>query len=83
MSFRVEVTRVRPPMIRMRAEHPKRFQQRLQRQKYVIWASAKDIRHHPTAPRIEGMPEPPLVLIQAYARRKLERKQARERIKKD
>jgi hypothetical protein len=57
MCFRVERTRIRPPMIRLRAAGPTQFPQRLQLLTASLLASTKDLRQRPTAPVIAAMPE--------------------------
>lgn len=64
----VEVTRVGLPIIGVIAADPKGLQQRFQLQEHFVFAPAKDIVQHPTAPVVDGMPEPPLRLFLAYKR---------------
>jgi hypothetical protein len=63
MDFRPQMSRVRPPVIRMKSPNSKRFQQPFQLQKYLIQTPAKDIGQDRAGPVIDGMPEPPLLLL--------------------
>ena len=64
--FRIEMTPVCSPIVRMKARDPKGRQQRFQLPKHLICTPAKDIRQDRAGPVIDGMPEPPLVLLLPY-----------------
>src|SRR6266480_5051253 len=58
MLFRVEVTRVRAPMICRVVREPEGLQQRLELEKDGILATTKDIRQDRSRAMVNGMPEP-------------------------
>jgi hypothetical protein len=63
---RIEVTSVRAPVIGVIARDAKRLEQPFELQKYLILPPAKDIGQDLTRMVIDGMPEPPLVLLLPY-----------------
>src|SRR5215470_14937860 len=63
MLFRIEMTCVCAPMLRMIAPDPTRLQQRFQPQKHIILAAAQDIRQDGSRTVIDGMPEPSWLLF--------------------
>ena len=66
VHFRLQVSPVRTPIIRMKAPDPEGLQQRFQLHKYLIRAPTKDIRQDGAGPVIDGMPEPPLLLLLSH-----------------
>src|SRR2546423_3378391 len=58
MLFRVEVTRVRAPMICRVVREPEGLQQRLELEKDGILATTKDLRQDRSRAMVNGMPEP-------------------------
>jgi hypothetical protein len=63
VDCRLQMSHVRPPIIRVKSPDPKRLQKRFQLQKRLIRAPAKDIRRDCAGPVIDGMPESPLLLL--------------------
>src|ERR687895_1247225 len=63
VDFWPQMSRVRTPIIRVKSPDAKRLQQRFQLQTYLVLAPAKDIRQDRAGPVIDGMPEPPLLLL--------------------
>jgi len=63
VDVQFEVSRVCPPIICMKSPDSIRLQQRFQLEKHFIRTSAKDIGQDLAGPVIDGMPEPPLVLL--------------------
>src|SRR4030095_11165066 len=57
--IRIEMTRVRAPIVRIIPRDAKRFQQRLELEKYLIFAAPQDVRQHVTTAVINRVPEPP------------------------
>jgi hypothetical protein len=65
VRFRVKVTRVRTPTIGVEVRQAKGLQQRLEREKHLIFPTTEDIRQDHSRAMINGMPEPTLVVFVA------------------
>src|SRR5215475_11600097 len=65
MHFRLQMPSVCAPMIGIKAGQAKRFQQRFELQKYLIFPATKHIRQDGTGMMIDGMPQPPWFLFLA------------------
>jgi hypothetical protein len=63
-----EMPGVCAPIIGAIAGNPKGFQQRFPLQEHIVCTPAKDRGQHPTAPVIDGMPEPSLLFFLANKR---------------
>ena len=66
MRFGVQMTLIRPPMIRIKTGEPEGLKQRFQLQKHLVFAAAKDIRQDRSSAMINGMPEPSWLLFLAH-----------------
>jgi hypothetical protein len=62
----IEMTGIGPPIIRVIVRDPKGLQQRFQLQEHFVCAPAKNIGQYPTAPVIDGMPQPPRLVFLAH-----------------
>jgi len=68
MRFWSALTRVCAPMIGVLAGEPKGLQQFLQLHQHLLLASAKHVRQHHPCAMIDGVPQPPLILLLPHQR---------------
>ena len=61
--IRVDMARVRAPIIRIETRNVKRLQQGFELQKHLVLATPKNIGQHLATAMINGMPQPPLVFL--------------------
>src|SRR5918999_655899 len=61
--IRIEMTGVGTPIIGVIARDSKRLQQRFELQKYLIFTATKDVREDLAIAVVNGMPQPPLLLL--------------------
>src|SRR5262249_60306102 len=66
MRFGVQMTLIRPPMIRIKTGEPEGLKQRFQLQKNLVFAAAKNIRQDSSSAMINGMTEPSWLLFLAH-----------------